>query len=82
MVFAARIAKLGIGTLLTAALTAACARPAVAPFSELDRNGDGRISQKEAARDAVLSSQFVDLDMDDDGELTPFEYLQAAHPRR
>ena len=82
MAFAARIPKLGIGALLTATLTSACARPSIAPFSELDRNGDGRISHKEAARDVVLHRQFSNLDMDEDGELSPFEYLQAGLRRR
>jgi hypothetical protein len=53
----------------------ACSR-SVAPFDEIDGNHDGRISQQEASHDAVLSERFVKLDADDDGELTPFEYLQ------
>jgi hypothetical protein len=53
----------------------ACSR-AVAPFDEIDGNHDGRISQQEATRDSVLAERFAQLDADDDGELTPFEYLQ------
>lgn len=60
-------------------LLAACAEPSVAPFAELDLDGDGRISREEAMRDVVLAALFADADEDDDGELTPFEYLQAAH---
>jgi len=29
----------------------------------------------------VLSGMFADFDMDENGELTPFEYLQAANRR-
>lgn len=71
----------GIGAPLTAALIGACSSPSVAPFSELDRDGDGRISQQEATRDVVLAGMFADFDIDENGELTPFEYLQAANRR-
>lgn len=60
-------------------LSSACSQTDVAPFSELDRNGDGRISQEEATHDVVLAEMFTDFDSNDDGELTPFEYLQAAN---
>lgn len=63
----------------TAALLAACSEPSVARFDELDIDGDGRISREEAAGDVVLAAAFRDADTDDDGELTPYEYLQAAH---
>jgi len=62
-----------------ALLLVACAEPTVAPFAELDLDGDGRISREEATRDAVLAALFADADENEDGELTPFEYLQAAH---
>ncbi len=62
-----------------ALLLAACAEPSVAPFAELDADGDGRISHEEAARDVALAALFADADENDDGELTPFEYLKAAH---
>lgn len=71
----------GIGAPLAATLIGACSPPAVAPFSELDRDGDGRISQQEATQDVVLAGTFADFDIDEDGELTPFEYLQAANRR-
>ncbi|HEX6993943.1 MAG TPA: calmodulin [Gammaproteobacteria bacterium] len=70
-----------VGAPLAAALIGACSPPAVAPFSELDRDGDGRISQQEATQDVVLAGMFADFDMDENGELTPFEYLQAANRR-
>ena len=71
-----------IGALLAvAALVGACTSPSVAPFSELDRDRDGRISQQEATHDIVLAGMFTDFDMDENGELTPFEYLQAANRR-
>lgn len=55
----------------------ACSRASVAPFHELDRDSDGRISQEEATHDVVLSEVFADVDSDENGELTAFEYLQA-----
>jgi len=70
-----------LGAPLAAALVGACSSPAVAPFSELDRDGDGRISQEEATHDVVLAGMFADFDIDENGELTPFEYLQAANRR-
>lgn len=76
-----RTLMIGTGAPFTATLIAACSPPALAPFSELDRNGDGRISQQEAGEDLVLSGMFADFDMDENGELTPFEYLQAANRR-
>lgn len=57
-------------------VTGACSRAKVAPFDELDRNHDGRISQLEAAQDVDLANRFAKLDTDADGELTPFEYLK------
>ena len=64
---------------LAVALCSGCSRPEVAPFSELDRDGDGRISEEEATHDVVLAELFADFDADENGELTPFEYLQAAN---
>lgn len=61
--------------------TAACSRGAVAPFSELDRDGDGRISRQEAADDARISQLFGRLDSDRNGELSPHEYLHVAQMR-
>jgi hypothetical protein len=61
------------------ALLGGCSRTSVAPFHELDLNGDGRISEQEATHDVVLSEVFADVDGDENGELTAFEYLQAAN---
>lgn len=66
---------------LAAVLSAACSDPPITPFQDLDTNGDGRISREEAARDVVLASLFTTADMDENGELTPYEYLQAADQR-
>jgi hypothetical protein len=57
-------------------VTGACSRAKVAPFDEIDRNQDGRISRQEAAQDVDLAERFAKLDTDADGELTPFEYLK------
>jgi hypothetical protein len=65
-----------------ALMLCACADPRLAPFSEIDLDGDGRISQQEATHDVVLDQIFVDFDLDGDGELTPFEYIKAASRRR
>jgi hypothetical protein len=65
--------------LAAGALLGGCSRTSVAPFHELDLNGDGRISEQEATHDVVLSEIFADVDGDENGELTAFEYLQAAN---
>lgn len=80
MSLVARTITVVAGAAFTAAL-GACSPPAVAPFSELDLDGDGRISEQEATQDVVLANMFADFDMDENGELTPFEYLQAANRR-
>ena len=38
-------------------------------FRQLDTNGDGRISQQEAQKNAPLAQAFSDLDHDDDNHL-------------
>lgn len=65
--------------LTAGALLDGCSRTAIAPFHELDLNGDGRISEQEATQDVVLAEVFADVDGDENGELTAFEYLQAAN---
>ena len=66
---------------VAAALIAACSDPPITPFQELDTDGDGRISREEATRDGVLASLFTMADADEDGKLSPYEYLNAAHRR-
>ncbi len=52
-----------------------------ATFTELDSDGDGRISRDEAALDARLAQSFSTHDKDGDGSLSLAEY-QAGHGRR
>jgi EF hand len=55
-----------------------CSDPEVAPFPELDRDQNGRISAEEAADDVRLARDFSQADTDSDGQLTALEYLQVA----
>jgi hypothetical protein len=55
-----------------------CAERAVTPFLVLDGDSNGRISQQEATQDKQLTEAFPYVDADRDGELSAFEYLQAA----
>jgi EF hand len=65
--------------LVVLAMTApACSDPEVAPFPELDRDQNGRISAEEAADDVRLARDFSRADADRNGELTALEYLQVA----
>ena len=48
-----------------------------AQFESLDRNGDQRLSQSEAAADSNASGKFAALDIDGDGYVTKREY--TAH---
>lgn len=48
--------------------------PAVVGFRDLDRNGDGKLSQSEAAIDAAVSRDFIRADQDGDGQLSQSEY--------
>lgn len=43
-------------------------------FSKLDRNGDGQISQQEAAANPTLAQQFKRLDNNGDGALEKSEF--------
>lgn len=68
-------------TFALALLAAACGREPVRTFSDLDRDGDGRISRAEATANASLERRFAEHDSDEDGELSAIEYLQAARTR-
>ena len=57
---------------------AGCSPDGIASFPQLDRNGDGRISEEEAAEDTALGEVFAQVDANRDGELTALEYLEAA----
>jgi hypothetical protein len=57
---------------------AACTETSVAPFPVLDRDSNGTISRHEAMHDTQLAEAFPYVDADRDGELSAFEYLQAA----
>jgi hypothetical protein len=57
---------------------AACTDTAVAPFPVLDRDSNGTISRQEATHDTQLTEAFPYVDADRNGELSAFEYLQAA----
>lgn len=54
---------------------------APASFTDLDRNGDDKISRDEAALDARLAANFAMHDHDGDGALSLAEY-QAGHGKR
>jgi predicted nucleic acid-binding Zn-ribbon protein len=60
------------------AMLIGCSKAGIAPFSELDRDGDGRISADEARVDPALDRAFSDADADADGRLTANEYLTAV----
>jgi hypothetical protein len=55
-----------------------CTDSDLAPFPELDRDRNGRISVEEAADDTRLARDFSRADTDNDGELTALEYLRVA----
>ncbi|MGJ7901558.1 hypothetical protein [Lysobacter sp. 1R34A] len=52
-----------------------------ANFTDLDSNGDSKISRDEAALDARLAANFAMHDHDGDGALSLAEY-QAGHGKR
>jgi len=64
-------------TLALIALASSSAAFAMADFDTLDVDGNGVISQSEAAVDATLSSQFNELDKDGNGELSKQEFSEA-----
>lgn len=43
-------------------------------FDQLDKDGDGLISQQEAAQHAMLNSKFNDADKDGDGQVDEAEF--------
>lgn len=53
-------------------------KPQERGFNELDRNGDGRISRAEAARNPKVAQKFAQTDSNKDGYLTRTEYLKTA----
>jgi Ca2+-binding EF-hand superfamily protein len=61
-------------TLALIALASSSAAFAVTDFDTLDVDGNGVISQSEAAVDAELISQFNELDTDGNGELSKGEF--------
>ena len=56
-----------------------CGSPKIAPFGELDHDGNGRISAAEARGDAALERVFAEVDADGNGQLSAGEYLEAVH---
>ncbi|MGB4813090.1 MAG: EF-hand domain-containing protein [Methylophilaceae bacterium] len=52
----------------------AAAAPADADFAKLDKNKDGKISLKEAAKDKSLSASFDAVDANKDGYISSEEY--------
>lgn len=61
-------------TLALIALVSSSAAFAASDFDTLDVDGDGVISQSEAAADAKLMSMFSELDTDQNGELSKEEF--------
>ena len=64
--------SLTLAALLAIASTGAFA--ALPAFESLDKDGDGLISQEEAAASDELVSAFMGADADKDGKLSPAEY--------
>ena len=54
---------------------------AASPFTQLDRNGDQRISRSEAGFDRVMSQTFAEIDVDGDGFVSTAEYAAAEKTR-
>ena len=53
-------------------------KPQERGFNELDRDGDGKLSRTEAARNPNVAKKFSATDADNDGYLTRTEYLKTA----
>jgi hypothetical protein len=53
-------------------------KPEERGFSDLDRNGDGKLSRTEAAGNPKVAQKFAQSDGDKDGFLTRVEYLKTA----
>ena len=64
-------------TLALIALASSSAAFAASDFDTLDVDGNGAISQSEAAVDAELMSIFSELDTDQNGELSKEEFSKA-----
>ena len=56
------------------ALASVSAHAAVPAFAELDADGNGLISQDEAAKSEVVMASFAAADVDKDGSLSLEEY--------
>lgn len=69
-------------TIVVSIVAAGCGRESIEPFADLDRDGDSRISRQEADADPSLASEFSQIDVDSDGELSASEYLRAATASR
>jgi hypothetical protein len=54
---------------------------AASTFTQLDRNGDQRISRSEAGFDRVMSGTFAEIDTDGDGFVSSAEYASAEKTR-
>lgn len=54
---------------------------ASSPFTQLDRNGDQRISRSEAGFDRVMSGTFAEIDIDGDGFVSSAEFASAEKTR-
>jgi len=67
---------LAIGIALALA-TPAMAQDAGLVFTALDTNKDGKISQAEAQRNAMVSQSFADADKNHDGFLSKDEFTAA-----
>lgn len=64
-------------TLALIALASSSAAFAGTDFDTLDVDGNGVISQQEAAADAAISTKFTELDTDQNGELSKEEFSKA-----
>ncbi|WP_372823261.1 EF-hand domain-containing protein [Pseudoalteromonas shioyasakiensis] len=49
---------------------------AQATFSELDKDGNGTLSESEASEDAVLHESFEQIDKDQNGQISFAEFKQ------